>query len=148
MILQKKKSQPFVIPVAPLVQCFDSADVVPSGVSSGSCLCWRRRCTATAPPSGARTTWQESQEARFQYTQVAHTPRAPLSSSQIWSRVASHCVVCSLVISALPVARPLYYSTSPLSVDASTCGSISPARKAASQLEPNPGMKDTPVMTH
>lgn len=75
-------SQPFAVPVAPLVQSFDSADVVPSGVSSGSCPCWRRRCTATAPPSGARTTWQESREARFQYTQVAHTPRAPASSVQ------------------------------------------------------------------
>lgn len=48
----------------------------------------------------------------------------------------SHCVV----ISAPPVARPLYYSPSPVSVDPSTCGSVSPARKAASVLEPSPGI--------
>lgn len=48
-----------------------------------------------------------------------------------------HC----LVISAPPVARPLYYSPSPVSVDLSTCGSVSPARKAASVLEPSPGIK-------
>uniref|UniRef100_A0A8C4H3J9 Histone acetyltransferase n=1 Tax=Dicentrarchus labrax TaxID=13489 RepID=A0A8C4H3J9_DICLA len=33
---------------------------------------------------------------------------------------------------------PLYYSTSPVSIDPSTCGSVSPARKTASVLEPNP----------
>lgn len=48
-----------------------------------------------------------------------------------------HCPV----ISAPPVARPLYYSPSPVSVDPSTCGSVSPARKAASVLEPSPGIK-------
>lgn len=48
-----------------------------------------------------------------------------------------HC----LVISAPPVARPLYYSPSPVSVDPSTCGNVSPARKAASVLEPSPGIK-------
>lgn len=46
------------------------------------------------------------------------------------------------------MARPLYYSTSPVSVDPSTCGSVSPARKAASVLEPNPGIADKPVITH
>lgn len=81
------------------------------------------------------------------HTGSAHTQGAAVLQPAL-SRVASHCVLRSLVISALPVARPLYYSTSPLSVDASTCGSVSPARKAASQLEPNPGMKDTPVLTH
>lgn len=44
----------------------------------------------------------------------------------------------SAVIAAPPVARPLYYSTSPVSVDTSNCGSVSPARKAASVLESNP----------
>lgn len=53
-----------------------------------------------------------------------------------------------VVISAASVARPLYYSTSPVSVDPSTCGSVSPARKAASVLEPNPGIADKPVITH
>lgn len=42
------------------------------------------------------------------------------------------------VISAPPVTRPMYYSTSPVSVDLSTGGSVSPARKPASALEPNP----------
>lgn len=57
---------------------FDSGNVVPPIVffPPGSCQCWRRRCTATAPPSGARTTWQESQEARFRYTQVTHAKTA------------------------------------------------------------------------
>ena len=54
---------------------------------------------------------------------------------------------CSVVISAPPVARPLYYSTSPVSVDPSSCGSISPARKTASVLEPNPGITVKPVIT-
>uniref|UniRef100_A0A8C8D7P7 histone acetyltransferase n=1 Tax=Oncorhynchus tshawytscha TaxID=74940 RepID=A0A8C8D7P7_ONCTS len=43
------------------------------------------------------------------------------------------------MISAPPVARPLYYSTSPVSVDPSSCGTVSPARKTASALEPSPG---------
>lgn len=51
------------------------------------------------------------------------------------------------VISAPPVARPLYYSISPVSVDPSSCGSVSPARKTASVLEPNPGMTAKPVIT-
>lgn len=54
---------------------------------------------------------------------------------------------CFVVISAPPVARPLYYSTSPVSVDPSTCGSVSPARKTASVLEPNPGIKIKPAIT-
>lgn len=42
------------------------------------------------------------------------------------------------VISAPLVTRPLYYSTSPVSVDLAIGGSVSPARKPASALEPNP----------
>lgn len=52
---------------------------------------------------------------------------------------------CCLVISAPPVVIPLYYSPSPVSVDPSMCGSVSPARKAASVLEPSPGTKHTDV---
>ena len=55
---------------------------------------------------------------------------------------------CFVVISAPPVARPLYYSTSPVPVDTSNCGSVSPARKTASVLEPNPGIKVKPAVTH
>uniref|UniRef100_A0A674CYH7 Histone acetyltransferase n=1 Tax=Salmo trutta TaxID=8032 RepID=A0A674CYH7_SALTR len=62
-------------------------------------------------------------------------------SSPIWSK--THLTFTSLcimtVISAPPVARPLYYNTSPVSVDPSSCGSVSPARKTASVLEPSPG---------
>lgn len=54
--------------------------------------------------------------------------------------------VCA-VISAPPVARPIYYSTSPVSVDPSTCGSVSPARKPASVLESNPGITDKLAIT-
>ncbi|XP_051948997.1 histone acetyltransferase KAT2B-like [Xyrauchen texanus] len=43
------------------------------------------------------------------------------------------------VISAPSLTRPLYYSSSPASVDLAGGGSISPAWKTASSLEPNPG---------
>ncbi|KAG1948795.1 histone acetyltransferase KAT2B [Pimephales promelas] len=43
------------------------------------------------------------------------------------------------VISAPPVTRPLYYSSSPAPVELAGGGSLSPARKVASVLEPNPG---------
>ncbi|XP_037650243.1 histone acetyltransferase KAT2B [Sebastes umbrosus] len=65
-------------------------------------------------------------------------------SSPIWSQdflagAPGGQIPIHTVISAPPVARPLYYSTSPVSVDpSSTCGSVSPARKTASVLEPNP----------
>lgn len=51
------------------------------------------------------------------------------------------------VISAPPVARPIYYSPSPVSVDPSTCESVSPARKLASVLESNPGITGKPEIT-
>uniref|UniRef100_A0A6Q2YZZ0 Histone acetyltransferase n=1 Tax=Esox lucius TaxID=8010 RepID=A0A6Q2YZZ0_ESOLU len=65
-------------------------------------------------------------------------------SSPIWSEdfLAGSSVgqiPIHTVISAAPVARPLYHSTSPVSVDLSSCGSVSPARKAVSALEPSPG---------
>uniref|UniRef100_A0A672SP83 histone acetyltransferase n=1 Tax=Sinocyclocheilus grahami TaxID=75366 RepID=A0A672SP83_SINGR len=44
------------------------------------------------------------------------------------------------VISALPVTRPLYYSNSPAPVELVGGGSVSPARKTASALEPNSGI--------
>ncbi|KAK2830345.1 hypothetical protein Q5P01_018276 [Channa striata] len=64
-------------------------------------------------------------------------------SSPIWSQdfllgVSGGQIPIHTVINAPPVARPLYYSTSPVSMDLSTCGSSSPARKTASVLEPNP----------
>ncbi|XP_035476695.1 histone acetyltransferase KAT2B isoform X1 [Scophthalmus maximus] len=62
-------------------------------------------------------------------------------SSPIWSQdflagATGGQIPIHTVISAPPVARPLYYSTSPVSVDPSTCGSVSPARKTV--LESNP----------
>ncbi|XP_029509141.1 histone acetyltransferase KAT2B isoform X2 [Oncorhynchus nerka] len=65
-------------------------------------------------------------------------------SSPIWSEdflvgSTGGQIPIHTVISAPPVARPLYYSTSPVSVDPSSCGSVSPARKTASALEPSPG---------
>uniref|UniRef100_A0A4W5JT53 K(lysine) acetyltransferase 2B n=1 Tax=Hucho hucho TaxID=62062 RepID=A0A4W5JT53_9TELE len=65
-------------------------------------------------------------------------------SSPIWSEEflvgsTGGQIPIHTVISAPPVARPLYYSTSPVSVDPSSCGSVSPARKTASALEPSPG---------
>ncbi|XP_024296735.1 histone acetyltransferase KAT2B isoform X1 [Oncorhynchus tshawytscha] len=65
-------------------------------------------------------------------------------SSPIWSEdflvgSTGEQIPIHTVISAPPVARPLYYSTSPVSVDPSSCGTVSPARKTASALEPSPG---------
>uniref|UniRef100_A0A4W5JXC7 Histone acetyltransferase n=1 Tax=Hucho hucho TaxID=62062 RepID=A0A4W5JXC7_9TELE len=65
-------------------------------------------------------------------------------SSPIWSEdflagSSGGPIPIHTVISAPLVARPLYYSTSPVSVDPSSCGSVSPARKNASALEPSPG---------
>ncbi|XP_071224784.1 histone acetyltransferase KAT2B isoform X4 [Salvelinus alpinus] len=65
-------------------------------------------------------------------------------SSPIWSEdflvgSTGGQIPIHTVISAPPVARPLYYSTSPVSVDPSSCGSVSPARKTASALEPSLG---------
>ncbi|KAM9384709.1 histone acetyltransferase KAT2B isoform 3-T3 [Pholidichthys leucotaenia] len=64
-------------------------------------------------------------------------------SSPIWSQdflagASGGQIPIHTVISAPSVARPLYYSTSPVPVDPSTCGSGSPARKTASVLESNP----------
>ncbi|XP_024251045.1 histone acetyltransferase KAT2B isoform X1 [Oncorhynchus tshawytscha] len=65
-------------------------------------------------------------------------------SSPIWSEEflagsSGGPIPIHTVISAPPVARPLYYNSSPVSVDPSSCGSVSPARKTASVLEPSPG---------
>uniref|UniRef100_A0A8C8CXN9 histone acetyltransferase n=1 Tax=Oncorhynchus tshawytscha TaxID=74940 RepID=A0A8C8CXN9_ONCTS len=58
-------------------------------------------------------------------------------SSPIWSEdflvgSTGEQIPIHTVISAPPVARPLYYSTSPVSVDPSSCGTVSPARKTPS----------------
>ncbi|XP_034401934.1 histone acetyltransferase KAT2B [Cyclopterus lumpus] len=72
-------------------------------------------------------------------------------SSPIWSQdflagASGGQIPIHTVISAPPVARPLYYSTSPVTVDQSTCGSVSPARKTVSVLEPSPvGEKRKPT---
>lgn len=47
--------------------------------ASGSCPCWRRRCTATALPSGAKTSWQELQEGRYPSAQVTPSQTDPPS---------------------------------------------------------------------
>ncbi|KAF3707474.1 Histone acetyltransferase KAT2B [Channa argus] len=64
-------------------------------------------------------------------------------NSPIWSQdfllgASGGQIPIHTVVNAPPVARPLYYSTSPVSMDLSTGGSASPARKTASVLEPNP----------
>lgn len=109
---------------------------------SGSYRCWRRKCTAIIPPSGAKISWEECRGGRFLSTQVNTSSPALLSQLLKWKlgKIVAQTYHC-LVISAPPVARPLYYSSSPASVDLSTCGSVSPARKAASVLEPSPGIK-------
>uniref|UniRef100_A0A671LWG0 Histone acetyltransferase n=1 Tax=Sinocyclocheilus anshuiensis TaxID=1608454 RepID=A0A671LWG0_9TELE len=71
-------------------------------------------------------------------------------NSPIWSEdfmlYASHGYVNRLfssligaVISAPPVTHPMYYSSSPAPVELVGGGSVSPARKTASTLEPNSG---------
>ncbi|CAG5891794.1 unnamed protein product, partial [Menidia menidia] len=70
-------------------------------------------------------------------------------SSPIWSQdflvgVSGGQVPVHTVISAPPVSRPLYYSTSPASVDPATGGSPSPARKQTGTLETNPGRTGKP----
>ncbi|CAB1421287.1 unnamed protein product [Pleuronectes platessa] len=62
-------------------------------------------------------------------------------SSPIWSQdflagASGGQIPIHTVISAPPVARPLYYSTSPVSVDPTTCGSVSPARKTVLESIP------------
>uniref|UniRef100_A0A669B0U6 Histone acetyltransferase n=1 Tax=Oreochromis niloticus TaxID=8128 RepID=A0A669B0U6_ORENI len=67
-----------------------------------------------------------------------YSHNSPIWSQDFLAGAAGGQIPIHTVISAASVARPLYYSTSPVSVDPSTCGSVSPARKAASVLEPNP----------
>ncbi len=52
------------------------------------------------------------------------------------------------VISAPPVTRPLYYSSSPAPVELVGGGSVSPALKTVSALEPNPGICMTFYSVH
>uniref|UniRef100_A0A8C7X827 Histone acetyltransferase n=1 Tax=Oryzias sinensis TaxID=183150 RepID=A0A8C7X827_9TELE len=64
-------------------------------------------------------------------------------SSPIWSLeflagTTGGQIPVQTVISAPPVTRSLYYSASPISVEPSTCGSVSPARKPHPALESNP----------
>uniref|UniRef100_A0A3P9JBF9 Histone acetyltransferase n=1 Tax=Oryzias latipes TaxID=8090 RepID=A0A3P9JBF9_ORYLA len=64
-------------------------------------------------------------------------------SSPIWSLeflagTTGGQIPVQTVISAPPVTRSLYYSASPVSVEPSTCGSVSPARKPNPTLESNP----------
>uniref|UniRef100_A0A8C5CMI4 Histone acetyltransferase n=1 Tax=Gadus morhua TaxID=8049 RepID=A0A8C5CMI4_GADMO len=61
-------------------------------------------------------------------------------SSPIWSQEfllgsTGLQIPIHTVISASPVARPLYYSPSPIQVEIVSCGSVSPARKMVSLLE-------------
>ncbi|XP_040043860.2 histone acetyltransferase KAT2B isoform X2 [Gasterosteus aculeatus] len=65
-------------------------------------------------------------------------------SSPIWSQdflagALGGQIPIRPVISVSPVAKPSYYSPSPVSVEPSTCGSVSPARKAAPASEPSAG---------
>lgn len=64
---------------------------------------------------------------------------SPIWSQDFQAGASGGQIPIHTVVSAPPVARPLYYSTSPVSVDPSSCGSVSPARKTTSALEPSPG---------
>lgn len=64
---------------------------------------------------------------------------SPIWSQDFQAGASGGQIPIHTVVSAPPVARPLYYSTSPVSVDPSSCGSVSPARKTTSVLEPSPG---------
>ncbi|XP_033831029.1 histone acetyltransferase KAT2B isoform X2 [Periophthalmus magnuspinnatus] len=67
-----------------------------------------------------------------------YSHNSPIWSQDFLAGASGGQIPVHTVISAPPVTRPLYYSTSPVSVDLSTGGSVSPARKPASALEPNP----------
>ncbi|XP_020788426.1 histone acetyltransferase KAT2B [Boleophthalmus pectinirostris] len=67
-----------------------------------------------------------------------YSHNSPIWSHDFLAGASGGQIPVHTVISAPPVTRSLYYSTSPVSVDPSTGGSVSPARKPASALEPNP----------
>ncbi|XP_072303576.1 histone acetyltransferase KAT2B isoform X1 [Eucyclogobius newberryi] len=67
-----------------------------------------------------------------------YSHNSPIWSQDFLAGASGGQIPVHTVISAPPVTRPLYYSTSPVSVDLSTGGSVSPASKPASALEPNP----------
>lgn len=64
---------------------------------------------------------------------------SPIWSQDFQAGASGGQIPIHTVVSAPPVARPLYYSTSPVSVDPSSCGSVSPVRKTNLVLEPSPG---------
>ncbi|XP_055081372.1 histone acetyltransferase KAT2B isoform X1 [Periophthalmus magnuspinnatus] len=72
-----------------------------------------------------------------------YSHNSPIWSQDFLAGASGGQIPVHTVISAPPVTRPLYYSTSPVSVDLSTGGSVSPARKPASALEPNPVLFST-----
>ncbi|TNM92739.1 hypothetical protein fugu_018141 [Takifugu bimaculatus] len=75
-----------------------------------------------------------------------YSHNSPIWSQDFLAGVSGGQIPVHTVISAPPVVIPLYYSPSPVSVDPSMCGSVSPARKAASVLEPSPvGEKRKPT---
>ncbi|TNN85701.1 Histone acetyltransferase KAT2B [Liparis tanakae] len=75
-----------------------------------------------------------------------YSHNSPIWSQDFLAGAPGGKIPIHTVISAPPVARPLYYSTSPVSVDQSTCVSVSPARKTVSVLEPSPvGEKRKPT---
>ncbi|XP_029104304.1 histone acetyltransferase KAT2B isoform X2 [Scleropages formosus] len=68
------------------------------------------------------------------------------NSSPIWSEefqagTSGGQMPIHTVISAPPVSRPVSYSASPMNLDPSSCGGVSPVRKPASILDPSPGEK-------
>lgn len=108
---------------------------------AGFCLCLRKRFIVIIRPSGVKTSWFDYQVDRF---------------PPVISRVHLHNFIqlyvlhgylnrlfaslIGTVISAPPVTRPLYYSSSPAPMELTGGGSVSPARKTASALEPIPGI--------
>ncbi len=107
---------------------------------AGFCLCWKKRFIVLIHPSGVKTSWFVYQVDRF--PQVisnvrVHFVQLYVSHGYINRRFSS---LIGAVISAPPVTRPLYYSSSPAPVELVGGGSVSPARKTGSALEPNPGI--------
>ncbi|TRY74168.1 hypothetical protein DNTS_004229, partial [Danionella cerebrum] len=66
-----------------------------------------------------------------------YSPNSPIWSENIMIGLSGGQI--PTVISAPPVARPVYYSSSPAPLELTGGGSVSPARKTASTLEHNPG---------
>ncbi|XP_053718217.1 histone acetyltransferase KAT2B isoform X1 [Synchiropus splendidus] len=67
-----------------------------------------------------------------------YSHNSPIWSHEFLVAASGGQIPIHTVVPGLPVTRPLHYSTSPASMEPASCGSVSPARKAAPVLETNP----------